>query len=54
MPMPSEWPMPSPLPARLAPEDAQEASYLAASARISSFCWVFIMAGMRAWMQVLL
>ena len=43
MPMPSEWPMPLPLPERLAPLLAQEASYLAASARISSFCWVFIM-----------
>src|SRR5947209_873110 len=31
--------MPLPLPARLAPLLAQEASYLAASARISSFCW---------------
>ena len=32
--------MPFPLPARLAPEEAQDASYLAASARISSFSWV--------------
>ena len=38
MPIPSLWPIPSPLPARLAPEDAHEASYFAASARISSFC----------------
>jgi len=29
-----------PLPLRLAPEEAQEASYFAASARISSFCWM--------------
>ena len=42
MPVPSECPMPSVDPARLAPEEAQEASYLAASARISSFSCVVI------------
>ena len=36
--------MPLPLPARLTPEEAQEASYFAASARISSFCCTVIMA----------
>src|SRR5687767_12686288 len=41
MPMPSVEPMP--LPPRLSrfelPDEAQEASYLAASARMASFCW---------------
>ncbi len=45
MPMPSEWPMPPGVEERFAPEEAHEASYLAASARISSFCWTFIMRG---------
>ena len=34
--------MPSPLPERFAPDDAQDASYLAASARMASFSCVFI------------
>ena len=38
MPSPVELPIPLPLPLRVAPELAQEASYLAASAKISSFC----------------
>lgn len=42
MPSPSELPIPPGVAARLEPEEAQEASYLAASARISSFCWTFI------------
>jgi hypothetical protein len=36
MPVPSEWPMPLPVPARFDPLLAQEASYLAASARMAS------------------
>ena len=42
MPSPSELPIPPGVAERLEPEDAQEASYLAASARISSFCCTFI------------
>src|SRR5438128_887123 len=37
MPVPSELPTPLPLPRRLAPLDAHDASYLAASARMDNF-----------------
>ena len=40
MPMPSVLPSPPAARARLEPLLAQEASYLAASARTRSFCWI--------------
>ena len=44
MPQPVVEPMPPPREFRFsAPDDEQEASYFAASARISSFCWVVSM-----------